>query len=376
MLAALFALAGDDRRAREHVARPHLLREPHLEPADRLGAEPVLHDARREAHRQHAVAEHRRVPDLGRDRVVVVHRVEVARRARVLHEHRAGERRELLRAARRRPTTASYVDHARCCTDGLATTPSTRRVIVALKVTRASHPPTLRRWPAACATAGGALAARPQPPAPARQPTATGGAPAQTRELRARGQRTLRKLLDAGVEVFATRGLPRGTRRRHRQARARRRTAPSTCTSRTRKTCSARSMAEVADEMQALAEDLGPLAPGAGGPRRAAGVDRAVRRPLRAVRAGDPRLDRGRDRQRRVRPARHRRAHPVHARAHRAHRGRRLRPTSIPVDRRARASSRCSNGSTTTCCRDRCASSRTQMVDTLARVTHAALFGT
>src|SRR5690349_21853362 len=32
------------------------------------------------------------------------------------------------------------------------------------------------------------------------------GTPAQARELRARGQRTMRKLLDAGVQVFATRG--------------------------------------------------------------------------------------------------------------------------------------------------------------------------
>jgi AcrR family transcriptional regulator len=36
--------------------------------------------------------------------------------------------------------------------------------------------------------------------------TARAGRPAQGRELRARGQRTLRKLLDAGTEVFATRG--------------------------------------------------------------------------------------------------------------------------------------------------------------------------
>lgn len=33
------------------------------------------------------------------------------------------------------------------------------------------------------------------------------GAPAEGRELRARGQRTVRKLLDAAVEVFATRGF-------------------------------------------------------------------------------------------------------------------------------------------------------------------------
>lgn len=33
------------------------------------------------------------------------------------------------------------------------------------------------------------------------------GAPAQGRELRARGKRTMRKLLDAGIEVFSTRGF-------------------------------------------------------------------------------------------------------------------------------------------------------------------------
>ena len=44
VLAALFALAGDDGGAREHVAGPHLLGETNLEPADRLGTEPVLDD--------------------------------------------------------------------------------------------------------------------------------------------------------------------------------------------------------------------------------------------------------------------------------------------------------------------------------------------
>jgi Bacterial regulatory proteins, tetR family len=33
------------------------------------------------------------------------------------------------------------------------------------------------------------------------------GTPAQGRELRARGRRTMRKLLDAGVEIFAQRGF-------------------------------------------------------------------------------------------------------------------------------------------------------------------------
>lgn len=36
---------------------------------------------------------------------------------------------------------------------------------------------------------------------------ARGGAPAQERELRARGKRTMRKLLDAGIEVFSKRGF-------------------------------------------------------------------------------------------------------------------------------------------------------------------------
>lgn len=37
--------------------------------------------------------------------------------------------------------------------------------------------------------------------------TNAGGAPAQERELRARGKRTMRRLLDAGIEVFAKRGF-------------------------------------------------------------------------------------------------------------------------------------------------------------------------
>ena len=65
--------------------------------------------AGREAHREHPVAEHRRVADLGRDRVVVVHRVEVAARARVPHEHRAGQRRELLGRVPRRRTRRRMV---------------------------------------------------------------------------------------------------------------------------------------------------------------------------------------------------------------------------------------------------------------------------
>jgi AcrR family transcriptional regulator len=42
--------------------------------------------------------------------------------------------------------------------------------------------------------------------APDDDPSPRAGRPAQGRELRARGQRTLRKLLDAGIQVFDTRG--------------------------------------------------------------------------------------------------------------------------------------------------------------------------
>src|SRR5881396_658824 len=42
--------------------------------------------------------------------------------------------------------------------------------------------------------------------APEATRTATGGAPAQERELRAQGRKTMRKLLDAGMTVFEKRG--------------------------------------------------------------------------------------------------------------------------------------------------------------------------
>lgn len=45
-----------------------------------------------------------------------------------------------------------------------------------------------------------------KPSKPGRRPGATGGAPAQGRELRAQGRKTLAKLLGAGLRVFAERG--------------------------------------------------------------------------------------------------------------------------------------------------------------------------
>jgi AcrR family transcriptional regulator len=83
----------------------------------------------------------------------------------------------------------------------------------------------LRRWPTGADTGVipislGPVPARKRtipsaPGGPERRGAASGnaspgagrpGIPAQGRELRARGQRTMRRLLDAGIEVFATRG--------------------------------------------------------------------------------------------------------------------------------------------------------------------------
>jgi AcrR family transcriptional regulator len=57
--------------------------------------------------------------------------------------------------------------------------------------------------------AGPAKRARTTAPRRATAPPSVGGpgAPARDRELRARGQRTMRKLLDAGVKVFAAKGF-------------------------------------------------------------------------------------------------------------------------------------------------------------------------
>ncbi len=88
-----------------------------------------------------------------------------------------------------------------------------------------------------------------------------GGTPAQSRELRARGQRTLRKLLDAGVEVFETRGYHAArvddvVKLAH--------TSHGTfyLYFANKEDLFRALMAEVADQMQALAEDLGPLTSG------------------------------------------------------------------------------------------------------------------
>src|SRR2546430_348870 len=85
------------------------------------------------------------------------------------------------------------------------------------KVTRVSGTPSLNSVPPSQKTSPSRPAAPRRTPTSARRGT-TGdgrthtsgvqlGTPAQGRELRARGRRTMRKLLDAGVEIFAQRGF-------------------------------------------------------------------------------------------------------------------------------------------------------------------------
>jgi AcrR family transcriptional regulator len=97
--------------------------------------------------------------------------------------------------------------------------------------------------------------------ASARDEARAGGAPAQTRELRARGQRTLRKLLDAGVEVFEARGYHAA---RVDDVVKLARTSHGTfyLYFANKEDLFGALMTEVADAMRVLAEELGPLRPG------------------------------------------------------------------------------------------------------------------
>lgn len=90
---------------------------------------------------------------------------------------------------------------------------------------------------------------------------ATGGAPAQARELRARGQRTLRKLLDAGMQVFAARGYHAA--RVDDVVKLAKTSHGTFYLYFANKEDLFRALtAEVADDMHALAETLGPLRAG------------------------------------------------------------------------------------------------------------------
>ena len=150
------------------------------------------------------------LPDLGGDRVVVVHRVEVAARAGVADEVGAAEVLDDERRRRRRRRRGRRTGgRPGCWWSGSRASPRGRRSAraarprlseAARKVTRVSTPRSLPGCRAAA------------------RPLRRRGRPAG-RELRARGQQTRQRLLDAGVEVFADAGLPRGPGRRHRQGR-------------------------------------------------------------------------------------------------------------------------------------------------------------
>jgi AcrR family transcriptional regulator len=90
--------------------------------------------------------------------------------------------------------------------------------------------------------------------------------PAKTRELRARGQRTMRKLLDAGAEVFATRGYHAA--RVDDIVKVARTSHGTFYLYFANKEDLFRALVEeVTDEMHTLASSLGPLTPGPEGRR-------------------------------------------------------------------------------------------------------------
>ena len=106
---------------------------------------------------------------------------------------------------------------------------------------------------------GGSSRARREATAPARARAAAPAPPA--RELRARGQRTMRQLLDAGVEVFASKGY--FAARVDDIVKLAQTSHGTFYLYFSNKEELFRALAaEVTDEMQALAESLGPLEPG------------------------------------------------------------------------------------------------------------------
>src|SRR5450759_3866066 len=185
--ALVVVFAGHRGPAGQGVAGPDLLREADLEAPQRGGAEPVLEDPGHEPRGEHPVPEHRRVPNRGRDRVVMVHRVEVSRRARVPHEIGAGE----------------VLDDEGWClvADGQGVERRCARGHGAERIAsqpKGDTPVRLFYAPVHMARRDGAAA---------RQADRGPDGPVQGRELRARGRRTLGRLLDAGATVFTDRGF-------------------------------------------------------------------------------------------------------------------------------------------------------------------------
>src|SRR5437868_15023123 len=100
--------------------------------------------------------------------------------------------------------------------------------------------------------------------APRRKLSTRGGAPAQERELRAQGKKTMRKLLDAAMTVLEKRGYHAA--RVDDIVKVARTSHGTFYLYFANKEDLFRALAaEVADEMQTLAESLGPLEPGPAG---------------------------------------------------------------------------------------------------------------
>ena len=113
---------------------------------------------------------------------------------------------------------------------------------------------------------------------------------AATRELRAQGRKTMRRLLDAGMRVFADRGFHAA--RVDDIVRAARTSHGTFYLYFTNKEDLLRALAtECGHEMSALADTLGPVGPDDDGLRRAARVPRPLLRDLPALRPGDPGVD-------------------------------------------------------------------------------------
>src|SRR5205807_5989094 len=101
-------------------------------------------------------------------------------------------------------------------------------------------------------------------PVPLRAVGSRGGAPAQERALRARGRRTMRRLLDAGMTVFEKRGYQAA--RVDDIVKAANTSHGTFYLYFANKEDLFRALAvDVADEMTALAESLGPVGPGVDG---------------------------------------------------------------------------------------------------------------
>ena len=201
------------------------------------------------------------------------------------------------------------------------------------------------------------------------------GTPARTRELRAQGRKTMRRLSDAGHARVRRSAATTRAGSTTSCARPARRTAPSTSTSPTRRTCSARSRSTARRRWRQLADRIGPIDDDGVGSRGAARVPRRVRRHLPALRRGDPGVDGGPGQRPRGRPPRRARRSPTSRRPRR--RGCEARAAHRPStpQRRWPRSWRCSSASPTRWRRAISASTTTRCSTSLTLIVHRGFFG-